>query len=184
MVQSKNHTIIKLALIFTFVTFLTACVSFASRYPNQPAVAVGSKIRLNISAEIPMEQDRIHVQNQQLLSKEALDIDRVYCSVVMHRYQESNQPKLKIEPDEFTVTRVRLYNDYVFNPINYANNDDNFYRPSYGIDYRTEIHLKSAGQPEIKALFCTNHQLIYEPVGPYPIRSHFEATMGELMELM
>ena len=182
--QSKNHTIIKLALIFTLVTFLTACVSMASRYPNQPVVAVGSKIQLNINAEIPMEQDRIHVQNQQVLSREAVDIDRVYCSVVMHRYQESNQPKLKIKPDEFTVTRVRLYNDYVFNPVNYVNNDDNYYRPPAGLDYRTEIHLKSADQPEIRALFCTLHQIIYEPRGPYPIRSQFEATMGELMELM
>ena len=182
--KSKNHSTIKLVLILAFVSFLTACASFQSSYPNQPVVVVGSKIRLNISAEIPMEQDRFHVQNQQLISKEAVDIDRVYCSVVMHSYQEASLPKLKIMPDEFTVSRVRLYNNYVFSPVNYVNNDDNFYQPSFGVDYRTEIHLKSANQPEIKALFCTNHQLIYEPKGPYPIRAHIEATMGELVDLM
>lgn len=183
MVRVKINTISRLALGVCLVTFLTACATSASRYPDQPVVAVDSKIRLNISAEIPPEQDRIYVQDQRLLSREAVDIDRVYCSVVMHGYRQSSRPGLQLKPDELTVTRVRLYNDYVFNPVNYVNNDQNFYQPSFGVDYRTEVYLKSADQPEIKSLICTKHQILYQTRGPYPERLQFEATLGELVDL-
>lgn len=174
---------LKFVFTISFAGLITACASLDSTYPEQPAAAVGSKIQLNISAKVPMDQDRVHVQDGQLLGKQALDIERIYCSVVMRRYQDADQPELKLEPGEFTVSRVRLQNDYVFNPVNYVNSDQNFYQPSYGVNYRIEIHLETAGNSDIRALMCTNHQLKYSPIGPYPTRSHIEKAMGYLADL-
>lgn len=180
---SQNPIIIKFTSGCSLAALLTACVSIDSIYPDQPAVAVGSTIRLNIDTNIPLQQDRIHVQDGQLLGREAVDTERVYCSVIMRGFQESGQPQLRLEPGEFIVARVRLQNDYVHNPVNYVTNDDIFYQPSFGVDFRTEIHLQASSDSNVSELRCTNHQLVYLQVGPYPTRVHIEATMGDLVDL-
>ena len=101
---------------------------------------------------MPFDQNEVFIQNQMIVSKAQIDEEQVYCSVVMRRYQVADQPQLKIEPGKFSVSRVRLYNDFIYRPTIYANNDDQYYSPSYGIDFRTEIHLKSSDQPDIHAL--------------------------------
>ena len=99
----------------------------------------------------------------------------------LNDYQKAGGQQMKVEPGHFTVRRVRLYNDYVYNPVIYANTDDNFYLPSFGIDYRTELHLQSNEQPDVVALHCTEHRLKYERRASYPDRSHFNAALGDFV---
>ncbi len=65
----------------------------------------------------------------------------------------------------------------------YANNDDSYYSPSYGIDFRTELQLKSSSQPDVRALACTDHQLKYEYNNHYPELTQFQAVLGDLVDL-
>jgi len=173
----------KAAVVLAFVTFLAACAGRSFQHPNQPVTPIGSTIHLNITADVPLDDNSVYIQNQMIVSAAQIDKYQVYCSVVMDKYQQSAEPQLKIVPGEFTVLRVRLYNDYVHNPTIYANTDDRFYYPSTGIDFRTEIHLKSSNQPEIHALTCTNHSAHYKQAGYYPERPQFEAQLGDFAKL-
>ena len=95
--------------------------------------------------------------------------------------KEEEMPQLRIETGEFTVSRVRLYNDYVHHPIIYANNDDRYWYPPGGVVYRTELYLESPDQPLVRALTCTNHQSEYKIDGYFPLRSHFVTVMGDFI---
>jgi hypothetical protein len=96
----------------------------------------------------------------------------------MNKYQQGDEPQLKLVPGEFKVSQVRLYNDFVHRPVIYANNDDPYWEASYGIHYQTEIYLESAEQPQVKALICTRRTIEYLKVGPYPQRPQFENQLG------
>jgi hypothetical protein len=170
-------------VLLASVTFLTACASGYQNYLNQPAVPIDSEIELNISANIALDQNRIYIQNRMLVSAAQIDQYQIFCTIVMHRYQEATQPQLKIVPGKFTVSRVRLYNDFIYKPVIYANNDDQYYSPSFGVDFRTELHLTSNDQPEISALTCTDHRLKYKHKNDYPGRSQFEAALGDFVIL-
>ncbi len=134
-------------------------------------------------ANLPVDQDRIYTQNQTMISKAQLDKDQVFCSVFMHGYQDVEQPQMKVTPGEFKVWRVRLYNDFIYEPVIYANNDDSYYSPSYGIDFRTELQLKSSEQPDVPALACTDHELKYDYNNRYPEQTQFQAVLGDLIDL-
>ena len=71
----------------------------------------------------------------------------------------------------------------IYNPAIYANNDDRYYSPSFGIDFRTEIHLKSSDQLDVSALTCTEHRPQYGYQNSYPGREHFESALGDLVTL-
>lgn len=115
------------------------------------------------------------------------------CASGPQRYQ--NQPAVPIgnqiglnisanvAPGMFTVSRVRLYNDFLYRPVIYANKDDRYYSPSFGVDFRTEIHLASSAQPDVSALTCTDHRPEYNHKTDYPGRSHFEAALGDFVTL-
>ena len=90
---------------------------------------------------------------------------------------------MNVTPGEFKVWRVRLYNDFIYEPVIYANNDDSYYSPSYGINFRTELHLKSSEQPNVRALAFTDHQLKYQYNNHYPELAQFQAVLGDLVDL-
>lgn len=181
--NTKAISHVKSACVLAIALVVAGCSGLGYQYPNQPAVAVNSQVQLNLSAQVPLDQDRIYIQNQMIVSKAQIDEQQVYCSVVMQRYQEAGKPQLRVEPGTFSVWRVRLYNDFVYQPTIYANNDDRPYSPSFGIDFRTEIHLKSSAQPNISALACTEHRLEYQHHNTYPERAQFEAVLGDLVTL-
>ena len=175
--------IAKATLFMAFIAAVAACAGTAPTIPNQPAVPIGSTIKLNITANVPLDQDRIYIQNRMVVSAAQIDKEQIFCSVFMHRYQQADGPQLKITPGEFTVSRVRLYNDFIYKPTIYANNDDQYYSPSFGVDYRTEIYLDSSDQPEVRALTCTDHRLKYQQRPNYLDRTHFEAALGDFVDL-
>ena len=181
----QKTTIIGVRGAFTLVIlFLVGgCASTATQHTNQPAVPIGSQLQLNLSADLPIDQNRIFIQQQMIVSQAQLDREQLYCSVVLKGYQENGARQMKVEPGSFTVNRVRLYNDYVYQPVIYANTDDNFYLPSFGIDYVTELHLSSSEQPDVVALHCTEHRARYERNADYPDRSQFDSTLGDLVTL-
>ena len=179
----KIPGLVKATVLLAFITFLAACAGKGSQYPNQPAVPIGSQVEVNISANVALDQNRIYIQNRMLVSAAQIDQYQVFCTIVMHRYQEANQPQLKIAPGKFTVTRVRLSNDFIYRPVIYANNDDQYYSPSYGVDFRTELHLTFNDQPEVRALTCIDHRLKYKHKNDYPDRSHFETALGDFVTL-
>jgi hypothetical protein len=179
----KQNRLVKTTFLLVLMGTLTACAGGYQNSLNQPAVPIGSQIELNISATVAPDQNRIYIQNRMLVSEAQIDQYQVFCTIVMHRYQEANQPQLKIVPGKFTVTRVRLINDFIHRPIIYANNDDQYYSPSFGVDFRTELLLASDDQPEVSALTCTDHRPKYNYKNDYPDRSHFEAALGEFVTL-
>jgi len=181
--QSKAISSVNSACALISVLAITGCTSLATRYPNQPAVAIGSQVQLNLSAEVPLDQNRVFIQNGMVVSEAQIDKQQVYCNIVMHNYSEVGQPTMKIEPGKFSVWRVRLYNDYIYQPTIYANNDDRYYSPSFGIDFRTEIHLKSSDQPGVSAFTCTEHKPGYQHQNTYPDRANFEAVLGDFVTL-
>jgi len=177
----KIHSYLRVVVLAVAIIFIGACAGTGRQYANQPVVSIGSKIQLEIAAIIPLGQDRVHIQNNRLVSKLQIDTYSVYCSVIMEKYQEEGMPQLRIETGEFTVSRVRLYNDYVHNPIIYANNDDRYWYPSGGVVYRTELYLESPDQPLVRALTRTNNQAEYKIDGYFPLRSHFVTVMGDFI---
>ena len=179
----KLNRFVKTALLLVLMGTLTACAGGYRNYLNQPAVPIGSQVELNISADVALDQNRIYIQNRMLVSKAQIDQYQVFCTIVMHRYQETNQTQLKVVPGKFTVTRVRLVNDFIYRPVIYANNDDQYYSPSFGVDFSTEIYLTSNDQPEVSALTCTDHRPKYKHKNDYPGRSQFEAALGDFVSL-
>ena len=179
----KQNRLIKATLLLVLTGVLAGCAGGYYNYQNQPAVPIGSQVELNISANVAPDQNRVYIQNRMLVSKAQIDQYQVFCAIVMHRYQEANQPQLKIVPGKFTVTRVRLVNDFIYRPVIYANNDDQYYSPSYGVDFSTEIYLTSNDQPEVSALTCTDHRLKYQHKNDYPGRSQFEAALGDFVSI-
>ena len=181
---TTHYRFVRPAAMLLLAALLGAC-TITDKYPGQPAVAIGSQVRLNLDSDIPIDQDRIYIQDQRMLSLESVDTGRVYCSVVMQRHQQAGQPRLSVKSGEFKVSRVRLSNDYRHKPVIYANTDDNYYLPSFGVDYRTELHLRSTAQPELRGIYCTRHQIRYQPnQGPYPARDEIESAMGDLLEIV
>lgn len=180
--QLKSIRLTKSAIIISLLVVLSSCAS-SNRYPNQPAVAPGSKIQLNITTDVPTDSIHVYFQGGGVISKARIDTYETYCSVTMTRYQEKKASQMRLKPGEFTVQKVRLYNDFSYNPQIYANNDARFYSPSYGVSYQTQLMLKSASQPDIYSLNCINHSDNYTKLGSYPQRLDFESVMGELVEL-
>ena len=178
-----QSSVISRAFALVMPLAIAGCASIGYQIPNQPAVPIGSQVQLNLNAEVPVDQNRIYIQNERVVSKAQLDKEQVYCSVVMKQYQEAGAPKMKVTPGEFSVWRVRLYNDFIYQPTIYANTDDQYYSPSYGVDFRTELHLKSDNQADVIALECTEHRLKYLHQNTYPERSHFVTTLGDLVTL-
>ena len=181
--KSKTIALVKPVFVIVLISVIAGCASNAQKYSNQPAVAVGSAVKLNFNANLPVDQDRIYIQNQTIVSKAQLDKEQIYCSVFMHGYQDAGQPQMKVIQGEFKVWRVRLYNDFIYEPVIYANNDDSYYSPSYGINFRTELHLKSSEQTDVRALACTDHQLKYQYNNRYPELAQFQAVLGDLVDL-
>ena len=174
----------RVALCSVIALLVTACATPNARYPAQPPIELDATVQLNFSAEIPIGQDRVFIQNGHIVAAEAVDIYQVFCNLRMKRYQSADAPRMKIEPGTFATTRVRLYNDYVHRPVVYANNDDPFYYPSFGIDYRTEVYLQSAAQPDLLMLACTNHQWVYrDDVFYYPTRADFGVALGDKVRI-
>jgi hypothetical protein len=161
---------------------ITGCAS-GRAIPNQPALPIGSELQINLSADVPVDQHQVYIQNQMVVSKAQIDKEQVFCSVVMKGYQEPGERQMKVEPGKFTVWRVRLYNDFLYNPTIYANTDDQQYTPSYGIDFRTELHLKSSEESDVIAVTCTEHRPKYLHQNTFPDRSHFAATLGDFVTL-
>lgn len=179
----KPSELAKTSILLISATLLVACTGTSPKHPNQPALPVGSKIQLNITADLPVGENSIYIQNQTLVSSAQIDKYQVFCSVLMNEYQQANEPQQKVEPGEFKVSRVRLYNDYVHQPVIYANNDSPFWAPSFFIHFRTEIYLESASQPQVVALICTRQSVEYKKIGYYPQRPQFEAQLGDFVEL-
>ena len=181
--HTKKPGSAKATFVLAFSITLVACTGKGPQHPNQPALPVGSNIQLNITADLPLDENSVYIQNQTLVSRAQIDKYQVFCSVLMDRYQQVDEPQLKVEPGEFKVSRVRLYNDYVHQPVIYANNDDPFWETSFGMHFRTEIYLESASQPQVVALICTRRTVEYKKIGYYPQRPQFEAQLGDLVEL-
>ena len=177
--QMSKSSLGKSAAALVVLFIIAGCAGYQP--PNQPAVPVGSQVELNLSSDVPVDQNGVFIQNQRVVSKAQIDQGQVFCQVVMNDYQKAGGQQMKVEPGRFTVRRVRLYNHYVYNPVIYANTADNFYLPSFGIDYRTELHLQSNEQPDVVALHCTEHRLKYERRASYPDRSHFNAALGDFV---
>lgn len=181
----KTKCVTPLISIMLMAIFITGCASTASRYPDQPAVPLGSTVQLNITADIPIDSKKIYIQNGIIVSKASIDVYSTYCSVSMNQYQDKNAAQMRIVPGDFTVSRVRLYNDYVFDPIIYANNDDRYYYPTFGVNYRTELHLSSSDQPDVSSLNCINRKEDYvrpgHYSGHYPVKSEFNVALGSLV---
>lgn len=186
--QFITKCVIPLISTILVAIFITGCASTASKYTDQPAVPLGSRVQLNITADIPLDSRKIYIQNGMILSKASIDTYSTYCSVNMIQYQDKNAAQMRIKPGEFTVSRVRLYNDYVFDPILYANNDDRYYYPSNGVNYRTELHLKSGDQPDVSSLNCVNRKEDYVRLGHYaghyPVKSEFKAALQDLVNFL
>jgi hypothetical protein len=89
----------------------------------------------------------------------------------MHAHPDAGPPQMKVSPGEFKVWRVGFYND------------DCYYSPSYGIDFRTKLQLKSSEQPHGCALACTDHQLLYQYNTHYLELAQFQAVPGDLGDL-
>jgi len=175
--------LVRLVAALALLATLGGCAGMTYQYTNQPAVPIGSSLRLNLDADVAADQNRIYIQNQMIVSKAQIDKEQMYCSVVLREYQKAGKPQLSVTPGEFKVWRVRLYNDFIHEPTIYANNDDRYYFPSDGIDFRTEIHLKSSEQPNVRALTCTEHRGEYKYHNTYPNRSNFEAVLGDFVSL-
>lgn len=182
MKHNSGH-ICKIVGLVTFALLITACAGTNQQYANQPAVNPGSKIELNISSTIPPDSDRIYIQNGKVMDKSEIDTYQIYCNLVMRKYQDENGSKLKVTPGEFTVYRVRLNNNYIHRPVIYASTEDRYYYPPLGVDYRTELFLKSSDQPDVKVLSCTRNMEDYSKESRFPKKSQIEKTMGELVNL-
>ena len=67
--KSKTTSLVKPVFVIVLISAIAGCASNAQKYSNQPAVAVGSTVELNFNANLPVDQDRIYIQNQTIVSK-------------------------------------------------------------------------------------------------------------------
>ncbi|MFT5658231.1 MAG: hypothetical protein ACI9KN_001510 [Gammaproteobacteria bacterium] len=177
----KFHELFKTLGILAIIGLLSACAGYQSRYAKQLPVQPGDEIKINITADIPLNQARVYSQRGQLISKSDIDKFDVFCSVLMHRINYADNDRLNIVPGKFRVTQVRLSNDYNFQSRVFASNSgDWFYDPPSRVNYDTEIRLQSDEQPEVRALFCVRQIDGYG--NHYPRLSDFEAGWGDLVE--
>ena len=177
---AKTNYLAAILLLLTAIVLLVGCVS-SFKYPGHPVVAPGSKIQVNISASFPVDGSKIYIQNGTISSKDSKDRYQTYCTLSLDPEKLVAADKWQVSPGEFTVTKIRLYNDYVHNPVTYASTDLDFYHPGGGVNYRTELYLKSADQPIVRDLSCTNYNPDYSRRGFYPVKSEFAKALGNLI---
>ena len=178
---AKRKNLAAVLPLLTITGLLSGCVS-SYKYPGQPMVAPGSRIQLNISAKFSADDSRVYIQNGAVISKSSKDRYQTFCTLGMKPGESLTTGKWRVSPGEFTVTRIRLYNDHVHNPVVYANTDLDFYHPGGGVNYRTELHLRSTDQPIVRDLSCTNYNPDYERRGFYPVKAEFIKALGKLIE--
>ena len=71
--HTKAKTSVGGAFAFVIFSTITGCAGIAFEYPNQPAVPVGSLVQLNLDAEVPIDQNRIYIQNRTIVSRAQID---------------------------------------------------------------------------------------------------------------
>jgi len=180
MLAKKNYLATILTLL-TMTTLLGGCVS-SFKYPGQPVIAPGTKIQLNVSASFSADEGKIYIQNGTVISKNSKDRYQTFCTLGMNPEESLLTQKWRVSPGEFIVTKIRLYNNHVHNPVLYANTDLDFLHPGGGVNYRTELHLLSTDQPVVRDLSCTNYNPDYARRGFYPVKAEFIEALGKLIE--
>jgi hypothetical protein len=78
-------------MALVFGATLAGCAGWGYQDPNQPVVPIGSRIQLNLNAEVPLDENRIYIRKRMIVAKAQIDKEQVYCSVVMHAYQGGRQ---------------------------------------------------------------------------------------------
>ncbi len=175
----KLGKLCKVAVVFTMLVFIGACASIESRYAKQLPVKPGADIKINITADIPLNKARVYSQKGRIIAKSYIDRNDVFCSVLMNSLQKENGPKLSILPGKFRVTKVKLSNDEHYAPRIFASREW-IYDPPSNVNYETELRLHSAEQPEVRALICVRQIDGYG--NHYPRLADFKNTLGALVE--
>ena len=160
----------------------TGCTSTGYKYPGHPVIVPSSTIQLKFSAEFPTDYSKIYIQNGAVISKNAKDRYQTYCTLSTKPGENLATEKSRVSPGTFTVTKIRLYNDYVHDPVVYASTDLDFYHPGGGVNYRTELYLLSDDQPIVRDLSCTNYNPDYSRRGFYPVKAEFVKALGKLVK--
>jgi hypothetical protein len=174
-----NRKLGKVTVVLILLFFISGCVSIKSRFKEQLPVKPGSDIQINITADIPLNKARVYSQKGQIIGKSYIDRNDVFCSVLMNSLQKDSGPKLSLLPGNFRVTQVRFSNDDHYAPRIFASRKW-VYDPPSNVNYKTELRLQLAEQPEVRALMCVRQIDAYG--NHYPRLADFKKALGALVE--
>lgn len=154
-----------LALVVT-VTALSACLDKAeyTQALSESSVPVGSRLILNQSLSIPAKTAQVRLQSGEIRSAGA--IKKYYPNCNFHLRTRTDAPQT-VEPDEFVISKV-VYDDHIVA-------GDNIQR------YYTEMHLRSAKQPNVFMLTC--QQWNKPPDSSYVTVDQTRVVLGEMFVL-
>jgi len=159
---------------------VTVGLSIASSCAATSSVNPASLVQVNRKLEIPNRKARVYIQNGVEIAKHDLDPWAIYCSVQMQKLHKNGEPKLSVSPGQFEIIKVREYNERLQFPGKFvASTNWNYYPPI--VIYETEMRLKSAAQPGVRALICSSQ---VEGLGlHYPTLADIRIALGNAIEI-
>jgi hypothetical protein len=139
---------------------LAGCASLESPNPVSPYYAYppGWVLQLNRTLTIPPNSATVRLQYGGIVPRNGVQEQDPYCVVELNTVSDKPQT---LEPGRFEVRRVTHRVDFL------AAAPSPFIKASFGMDgsgalpqyYKTEFHLRSALQPNIRSMTCAWNQM-------------------------
>jgi hypothetical protein len=149
-----------LALIITLLS-LAACASPQKYGPDSPHYAYpgGARFILNHPLEVEPGSATVRLQFGKIVARNAVQEVEPHCIFEVNSVRDMGQ---QIQPDSFDITAVRRsVTTFSGMPAYFAAMRAGFDRdggPSH-IYYKTEFRLRSARQPDVRAMTCQSNQM-------------------------
>ena len=182
--HSRNFQLPRLGLITCLAGVLAGCASTSAYVPS---VRPGAQLEVRQTLEVPFGSARVYLQGGRVVARESLDHWAVYCSVQTRPIREVGETQMKVEPGRFDIYEVRQFND--------INRTGRVYTAALGagfdewpafIVFQVELRLRSAEQPDVRALFCAKNSNLsfgYGSAARYPNRAEIGTAVGDLIEI-
>lgn len=183
-VHSRRLPLRRLGLVTCLAGVLAGCAS-TSAY--SPSVRPGTQLEIRQTLEVPYGSARVFIQGGRVVDRANLNHWAVYCSLQTRPIREAGETQMKVQPGRFDVYEVRQFND--------INRTGRVYTAVMGggfeewpafIVFQVEMRLRSATQPDVRALFCAKNGDLsygYGAISRYPSQTEIGAAVGDLIEI-
>jgi hypothetical protein len=181
------NMIIRTIIVVTGIAIASGCASLTENNPDRPSVNPASILQVSQNLEIPSGKSRVFFQDGAVVPLgKRIDKWSTYCSLLMQKKHASGEPNLIVSPGQFEIIKVFESENYRGSRRTYVASLGWFYdvssqRPVF-VDFKIELLLKSAEQPNVRSLICEKRVDNYGLYN-YPTLVEIRSAVGNLIEI-